>query len=156
MLGGLAIVLLGNYPAAFISDFFSAFGYQSAASLIFGEESLAAVLLEIGVTALLVAVYGRSWVFRGIGAFPLCEKYGIGCFHCGLRADLWHGPYGLFHRGIRLHRRAWCLDSSTPKTNNLWLAVWIHALNNLIASWWAVTLVSSLETWRCWWTISLC
>ena len=115
VLGGLAIVLLGNYPAAFISDFFSAFGYQSAASLIFGEESLAAVLLEIGVTALLVP-FMEELVFRGIVLSLI-----FGMAHMDFSTAVFAFIAGLVFGFLY------------AKTNNLWLAVWIHALNNLIA-----------------------
>ena len=130
VLGGLAIVLLGNYPAAFISDFFSAFGYQSAASLIFGEESLAAVLLEIGVTALLVP-FMEELVFRGIVLSSL-RKYGIG-FSIVASALIFGMAHMDFSTAVFAFIAGLVFGFLYAKTNNLWLAVWIHALNNLIA-----------------------
>ena len=130
VLGGLAIVLLGNYPAAFISDFFSAFGYQSAASLIFGEESLAAVLLKIGVTALLVP-FMEELVFRGIVLSSL-RKYGIG-FSIVASALIFGMAHMDFSTAVFAFIAGLVFGFLYAKTNNLWLAVWIHALNNLIA-----------------------
>ena len=130
VLGGLAIVLLGNYPAAFISDFFSAFGYQSAASLIFGEESLVAVLLEIGVTALLVP-FMEELVFRGIVLSSL-RKYGIG-FSIVASALIFGMAHMDFSTAVFAFIAGLVFGFLYAKTNNLWLAVWIHALNNLIA-----------------------
>ena len=130
VLGGLAIVLLGNYPAAFISDFFSAFGYQSAASLIFGEESLAAVLLKIGVTALLVP-FMEELVFRGI-VLSSRRKYGIG-FSIVASALIFGMAHMDFSTAVFAFIAGLVFGFLYAKTNNLWLAVWIHALNNLIA-----------------------
>ena len=72
VLGGLAIVLLGNYPAAFISDFFSAFGYQSAASLIFGRNLWRRFCWKSASPPCWCRLW-KSWCSAAL-CFPLCEN----------------------------------------------------------------------------------
>lgn len=131
VLSGLAIVLLGNYPAMFLSNFLSNFGYNSSSSYVSQADSLQAILLEIGIVAVLVP-FMEELVFRGVILSSL-RKYGVGfsIVASGL-------VFGLAH-----------LDASSvvfatiaglvfgfiyAKTNNLWLTVIIHGLNNFIAT----------------------
>ena len=65
VLGGLAVTLLGNYPATFVSNFFGSFGYESASSYVGGGESLQVVLLDIAITAVLVP-FMEEFAFRGV------------------------------------------------------------------------------------------
>lgn len=131
VLSGLAIVLLGNYPAMFLSNFLSNFGYNSSSSYVSQADSLQSILLEIGIVAVLVP-FMEELVFRGVILSSL-RKYGVGfsIVASGL-------VFGLAH-----------LDASSvvfatiaglvfgfiyAKTNNLWLTVIIHGLNNFIAT----------------------
>ena len=104
--------------------------YESPGSILSQGESLEAILLEIAVTAVLVP-FMEEFAFRGVILSAL-RKYGMG-FSIVVSGVL----FGLAH-----------LDASSvvfatiaglvfgflyAKTNNLWLTVLIHALNNLIA-----------------------
>ena len=130
VVAGLGVVLLGNYPALLVQQFLGNFGYESPGSILSQGESLEAILLEIAVTAVLVP-FMEEFAFRGVILSAL-RKYGIG-FSIVVSGVL----FGLAH-----------LDASSAvfatiaglvfgflyaKTNNLWLTVLIHALNNLIA-----------------------
>jgi|GEM_PF-1604956 len=127
---GLGVVLLGNYPAMLVQQFLGNFGYESPGSILSQGESLEAILLEIAVTAVLVP-FMEEFAFRGVILSAL-RRYGIG-FSIVVSGVL----FGLAH-----------LDASSvvfatiaglvfgflyAKTNNLWLTVIVHALNNLIA-----------------------
>ena len=100
VLGGLAVTLLGNYPATFVSNFFGSFGYESASSYVGGGESLQVVLLDIAIVASAL-IFGMAHMDFSTVVFA---------FVAGL-------VFGFLY----------------AKTNNLWLPVIIHSLNNLIA-----------------------
>ena len=130
VLGGLAVTLLGNYPATFVSNFFGSFGYESASSYVGGGESLQVVLLDIAITAVLVP-FMEEFAFRGVVLSAL-RKYGIG-FSIVASALI----FGMAHMDLATVVFATLsglvFGFLYAKTNNLWLTVWIHALNNGIA-----------------------
>lgn len=130
VLAGLAIVLLGNYPALFVSDLLGFFGYHSAPGYVSSAETLPVILLEIAVTAVLVPVM-EELVFRGVVLSSL-RRYGIG-FSIVASALV----FGMAHLDISTMVFATIaglvFGFLYARTNNLWLTVLIHGLNNLIA-----------------------
>ncbi len=131
VLGGLAITLLGNYPAIFISNLLGMFGYSSSSSYVSQADSLGAILLEIAVVAVLVP-FMEELVFRGVILSSL-RKYGIGfsIVASGL-------VFGLAHLDVSSVVFATIaglvFGFLYAKTNNLWLTILIHGLNNFIAT----------------------
>lgn len=131
VLGGLAISLLGNYPAFFVSNLLGQFGYDSSPSYTSNADSLEAILLEIAVVAILVP-FIEELVFRGVVLSAL-RKYGIG-FSIVASALI----FGMAH--LDLPNVIFATVSGLAfgfiyaKTNNLWLTIIIHGLNNFIAT----------------------
>ena len=130
VLGGLAVTLLGNYPATFVSNFFGSFGYESASSYVGGGESLQVVLLDIAITALLVP-FMEEFAFRGVVLSAL-RKYGIG-FSIVASALIFGMAHMDFSTVVFAFVAGLVFGFLYAKTNNLWLPVIIHSLNNLIA-----------------------
>ncbi len=130
VLAGLALVLLANYPALAVQNFFQFFGYESTSGVVSGEESLPAILLELAVTAVLVP-FLEEFAFRGVVLSAL-RRYGIG-FSIVASALI----FGMAHMDLATVVFATLsglvFGFLYAKTNNLWLTVWIHALNNGIA-----------------------
>ena len=130
VLGGLALVLLGNYPAMAVGDFFGSFGYNGGSGYVSTAESWEAILLELAVTAVLVP-FMEEFVFRGVILSSL-RPYGIG-FSIVASALI----FGLAH--LDLSSTVFAVIAGLvfgflyARTNNLWLTVWIHGLNNAIA-----------------------
>lgn len=131
VLAGLGVILLGNYPAMAVRNFFGIFGYQSPDTALGGEESLLAILVEVFVTALLVPVM-EELVFRGVVLSSL-RRYGIGFSIVGSALI-----FGLAHMDpssvVFATIAGLVFGFLYAKTNNLWLTILIHALNNLIAT----------------------
>lgn len=131
VLGGLAICMLGNYPAFFLQDLLGFFGYQPTSSVALGgENTWASLALEFCSTAVLVPVM-EEFAFRGV-LFSALRKHGTGFAVVGSAL-----VFSLVH-----------LDASSvlfafiaglvfgflyARTNNLWVTIAIHGLNNGIA-----------------------
>ena len=130
VLGGLAVTLLGNYPATFVSNFFGSFGYESASSYVGGGESFQVVLLDIAITAVLVP-FMEEFAFRGVVLSAL-RKYGIG-FSIVASALIFGMAHMDFSTVVFAFVAGLVFGFLYAKTNNLWLPVIIHSLNNLIA-----------------------
>ena len=130
VLGGLAVTLLGNYPATFVSNFFGSFGYESTSSYVGGGESLQVVLLDIAITAVLVP-FMEEFAFRGVVLSAL-RKYGIG-FSIVASALIFGMAHMDFSTVVFAFVAGLVFGFLYAKTNNLWLPVIIHSLNNLIA-----------------------
>ena len=131
VLAGLGVVLLGNYPAIFVSNIFSSFGYDTSSAYISQADSLEAILLEIAVVAVLVP-FMEEMVFRGVILSSL-RKYGVG-FSIVASALV----FGLAHMSVSnvvfATIAGLVFGFLYAKTNNLWLTVIVHALNNFIAA----------------------
>ena len=131
VLAGLGVVMLGNYPAMAVREFFGIFGYQSPDTSLGGEESLLAILAEIFVTAMLVPVM-EELVFRGVVQSAL-RRYGTG-FSIAASALV----FGLAHMDpssvVFATIAGLVFGFLYARTNNLWLPILIHVLNNLIAT----------------------
>ncbi len=130
VLAGLALVLLSNYPAMAVQEFFSAFGYEGSSGYVSSAQGLPAILLELGVTAVLVP-FLEEFAFRGVILSTL-RRYGLG-FSIVASALI----FGMAHLEpatvVFATFSGLVFGFLYAKTNNLWLTVWIHGLNNGIA-----------------------
>lgn len=130
VVGGLAICILGNYPAFFLQDLLGFFGYQPSSSVLGGESTWPSLALEFCSTAVLVPVM-EEFAFRGV-LFSALRKHGTGFAVVGSAL-----VFAFVH-----------LDASSvlfafiaglvfgflyARTNNLWVTIAIHGLNNGIA-----------------------
>lgn len=132
VLGGLGISLLANYPASLIQNFFSNFGYEpgDSASIAPDVTSLPLLVTEFLTTAVLVPVM-EEFAFRGVLLSSL-KRFGPGLSitvsafifalaHLDLSGVIFAFIAGLVFGAIYYY------------TENLWLSIFIHALNNGLA-----------------------
>ena len=130
VLAGLAISLLGNYPALFVQEFFGLFGYSSSGGYTAQGEAWPSILLEIAVVAVLVP-FMEEFAFRGVILSSL-RRYGLG-FSVVASALVFGMAHLDFSTVVFATISGLALGFLYAKTNNLWLVVLIHGLNNLIA-----------------------
>lgn len=127
VLAGLGVCLLGNLPAVLIQDAFGAFGYEPASAISGGEQSWYLFGLELFSTAILVPVM-EEFAFRGV-LFSALRKYGAGfaVFASALVFGLVHLDFSnvvfAFIAGL-------VFGFLYERTRNLWVTIFIHALNN--------------------------
>ena len=116
VLGGLGVSLLANYPAFLIQDFFSNFGYEpgDSASIAPAVTDVPLLVAEFLTTAVLVPIM-EEFAFRGVLLSSL-KRFGP-----GLSITVSAFIAGLVFGAIYYY------------TENLWLSVFIHALNNGLA-----------------------
>lgn len=132
VLGGLGVSLLANYPAFFVQDFFSNFGYQpgDSASIAPAVTSVPLLLAEFSTTAILVPVM-EEFAFRGVLLSSL-KRFGPGlsvtvsAFIFALAHLDFSGVVFAFIAGL-------VFGAIYYYTENLWLSIFIHALNNALA-----------------------
>lgn len=128
VLAGLGLSILANYPAFMLQDLLGRFGYESASSILQDEsQTWAGLALDLAVIAVLVP-FIEEFAFRGVLVTAL-RPYGDG-FAIILSALIFgfahiDGPNALFAMGAGL-----VFSFLYARTNNLWLTIWIHALNN--------------------------
>ena len=126
---GLSICLLMNLPANFIQGLFESMGYDpgSYEPAAYYPESTWIYLLAVVILAPVI----EEFVFRGI-IFASLEKFGAGfaIVASGLLFGMVHITPGsfIFATGAGL-----VFGFVYYKTRNLWVAVAIHFLNNLLA-----------------------
>ncbi len=130
VLAGLALCLLGNFPAFAIQDFFGSFGYEPASSLVEESASMALFLLEMLSTAVLVPVM-EEFAFRGVLLSSL-RKYGAG-FAIVASAFVFSLVHLDFSNVVFAFIAGLVFGFLYVKTGNLWISILIHALNNGIA-----------------------
>ena len=130
VLAGLAISLLGNYPALFVQEFFGLFGYSSSGGYTVQGEAWPSILLEIAVVAVLVP-FMEEFAFRGVILSSL-RRYGLG-FSIVASALVFGMAHLDFSTVVFATISGLALGFLYARTNNLWLVVLIHGLNNLIA-----------------------
>lgn len=130
VLGGLAVCLLGNYPAGIIQNFFSNFGYQPAEDVFGGYESWPLFILELLSTAVLVPVM-EEFAFRGVLLTSL-SLYGRG-FAIFLSALVFSLVHLDFANVVFAFLAGLVFGYLYVRTGNLWVTICIHALNNAIA-----------------------
>lgn len=130
VLGGLAICLLGNYPAFFLQDILKNFGYEPVNSTSLFENSWPSFLVEFFVTAIVVPVM-EEFAFRGVLLSSL-RRFGVG-FSIVASALV----FGMAHLDVSSVLFAFIaglvFGFLYARTNNLWLTIWIHGLNNGLA-----------------------
>lgn len=130
VLGGLAVCLLANYPAFFVQDLLGNFGYEPTVNPFVQGDSWQAILLELLSTAVLVPVM-EEFAFRGVLLSSL-RKYGAG-FAVTASALVFSLVHLDFANVIFAFVAGLVFGFLYARTNNLWLTIWIHALNNGIA-----------------------
>lgn len=130
VLGGLAICLLGNYPAYVIQDLLGRFGYEPTTNVFAQPDSWNAFLLEFLSTAVLVPVM-EEFAFRGVLLSAL-RKYGLG-FSIVASALVFSLVHLDFANVVFAFIAGLVLGFLFARTNNLWITIFIHALTNGIA-----------------------
>lgn len=126
VLAGVGLCLLGNYPAFIIQDLLREIGYYTMDS-VFGGDSWAAFALDFFTLAVLVPLI-EEFAFRGVLLSSL-RKYGIG-FSIVASALV----FGLVH--VQLGNVVFATIAGLimgfvyARTNNLWLTIVIHGINN--------------------------
>lgn len=130
VLGGLGLCLLGNFPAFAIQNFFSSFGYEPASAATQETKSMAMLVLELLSTAVLVPVM-EEFAFRGVLLSSL-RKYGAG-FAIFASAFVFSLVHMDFSNVVFAFIAGLVFGFLYVKTGNLWISIFIHALNNGIA-----------------------
>lgn len=128
VLGGLGICLAANLPAIAVQNMLDfLFGYEPSSSYMPEQESWGMFILEFSVTAILVPVM-EEFAFRGILLSAL-RKHGLGFSIVGSALI-----FGLAHMDLSTVIFAvvagFVFGFLYAYTNNLWITVTIHALNN--------------------------
>lgn len=131
VLAGLALVLLANIPAAMLQDALGGVGYEPSTV---GTSAEAGSWLGFLADFTTIAVLGpmlEEIMSRGIILTTL-RRYGIG-FAVVASGLL----FGLNHLDLSTALAATLagivMGAVYARTNNLWLTVWIHMLNNAVA-----------------------
>lgn len=132
VLGGLGVSLLANYPAFLIQDFFANFGYKpgDSASIAPAVTDVPLLVAEFLTTAVLVPIM-EEFAFRGVLLSSL-KRFGPGlsitvsAFIFSLAHLDFSGVVFAFIAGL-------VFGVIYYYTENLWLSVFIHALNNGLA-----------------------
>ena len=131
VLAGLALCLLGNFPAFAIQDFFSQFGYEPSSALLeSGQQTVPMFVLEMLSTAVLVPVM-EEFAFRGVLLSAL-RKHGMG-FAIVASALVFAFAHGDFSSVVFAFFAGLVFGFLYVRTGNLWVSICIHALNNGIA-----------------------
>ena len=131
VLAGLALCLLGNYPAFAIQDFFSGFGYEPSPVITqSGHQTMPMFVLEMLTTAVLVPVM-EEFAFRGVLLSAL-RKHGAG-FAIMASALVFAFAHGDFSNVVFAFIAGLIFGFLYVRTGNLWISICIHALNNGIA-----------------------
>ncbi len=130
VIAGAGICLLGNYPAFMIQDLLQDVGYSSLDSNVSTGDTWASFALEFFSLAVLVP-FMEEFVFRGVLLSSL-RKYGVG-FSIVASAIV----FGLVH--LQLGNIVFATIAGLvmgflyARTNNLWLTIAVHAVNNGLA-----------------------
>lgn len=127
VLAGLGVTLMGNRPAVFAQMILSLFGYEPNETPFGGVTSAPSLILELLVIAVLVPVM-EEFVFRGVLLSTL-RKFGLGFSVVGSALI-----FALAHMELPNVLFAFVagmvLGALYAFTNNLWITIAIHALNN--------------------------
>ena len=127
---GLGVSIAGNYPAFFLRDLMQSFGAKDSPSVLGNGGDWTNFVVEILGVAVLVPLV-EEFAFRGV-VFSALRKYGTGFAIAGSAVI-----FGIAH--MELSSVLFALIAGLAmgwvyaRTNNLWLTVMIHALNNGIA-----------------------
>ena len=130
VLSGLALCLLGNYPAFAIQDFLGQFGYEPSSVIETTHQTMPMFLLEMFSTAVLVPVM-EEFAFRGVMLSAL-RKHGTG-FAIIASALVFAFAHGDFSSVVFAFIAGLVFGFLYVRTGNLWISICIHALNNGIA-----------------------
>lgn len=130
LLGGLAICVVANFVASLTVSFFSQFGIQPPDMPSFLVDTPLSLALNILIVAVLPA-FLEEMVFRGYVLQALRPYGGMTAIVCSsLLFSLMHGnilqiPFAFLVGMV--------LGFLVVQTNNIWIAVTLHFLNNFMA-----------------------
>lgn len=132
VLGGLGVSLLANYPAFFIQDFFARFGYEpgDSSSIMPSATNIPLLLTEFLTTAVLVPVM-EEFAFRGVLLSAL-KRFGPG-LSITVSAYIFALAHLDFSGVVFAFIAGLVFGAIYYYTENLWLSIFIHALNNGLA-----------------------
>ncbi len=127
---GLAICLLANYPASWLGNFLSDYGYHSSSTSSYTPTTPILMILYFIETAIMPPVF-EEFAFRGVVLGSL-RKYGdffalvtsafiFGCMHMSVTSSLFAFIAGL------------AMGYAYIITGNIWVNVGIHFCNNAIS-----------------------
>lgn len=133
VLAGAGVCLLGNFPAIAVQEFFGMFGYESTSAVSGGGtgSSVQLFALEFFCVAILVPVM-EEFAFRGVLMSSL-KKYGTG-FAIVTSAVIFALVHLDFANVIFALIAGLVFGFLYAKTENLWITIAIHAINNGIAT----------------------
>lgn len=131
VLAGFAVCLLGNFPAIAVQSFFGNFGYESNSALTGGSANIEMFALEFFCVAVLVPVM-EEFAFRGVLMSAL-KKFGTG-FAVVASALIFGLVHLDFPNVIFATIAGLVFGFLYAKTENLWVTIVIHALNNGVAT----------------------
>lgn len=143
VLAGLGVCLLANYLSFFVQDAFAPFGYEPA-SLGTGGQTMFDFGLEFFSTALLVPVM-EEFAFRGV-IFSSLRRHGT-AFAVAGSAIVFSLVHLDFSNVVFALVAGIVFGVLYAKTNNLWITIAIHALNNGLA---VVGSYADLLFWESW------
>ncbi len=130
VLAGLAVCLLGNYPAWIIQELLGNIGYEPAQDLFQNQQTIGFFVLEFLSTAVLVPVM-EEFAFRGV-LFSVLRKHGTG-FAIVASALVFSLVHLDFSNVLFALVAGLVFGFLYARTGNLWVTICIHALNNGIA-----------------------
>ena len=130
IIAGFGICMAANYPALGVQSFLEMFGYERSETVGSVTTTVGGYVLEVLVLAVLVPIL-EEFAFRGI-IFSVLKKYGVafavvssslifGCMHLDLSSVVFATICGVVFALVYVI------------TDNLWVSVAIHALNNFIS-----------------------
>lgn len=131
VMAGLGVCMLANYPAVALQDFLRGFGYEPASGAdLMSEVTWPGFALEMFTTAILVPVM-EELAFRGVITSAL-RKYGV-WFSIVVSALM----FGLAHLDVAnvlfASIAGLAMGVIYAYTQNLWICIAVHALNNGIS-----------------------
>lgn len=131
VLAGAGVCLLGNFPAMAVQAIFGSFGYEPTSALSGSTDSIQSFVLEFFCVAILVPVM-EEFAFRGVLMSSL-KKYGTG-FAIVASALIFAMVHLDFSNVIFALIAGLVFGFLYAKTENLWVTIAIHAINNGIAT----------------------
>lgn len=131
VLAGFAVCLSGNFPAIAVQSFLGNFGYEPTSALSGAIDSWDMFALELFTTAVLVPVM-EEFAFRGVLLSAL-KKHGTG-FAIITSAIIFALVHLDFSNVIFALIAGLVFGYLYAKTQNLWVTIAIHMLNNAVAT----------------------
>lgn len=130
MLAGLGVCLAGNFPAFALQEFLKSLGADPVESILGASQSLQSFWLELAGVAVLAPVM-EEFAFRGVLLSSL-RRFGTG--FAVVASGLLFGMAHLdMSSALFASIAGMAMGFFYVKTNNLWVPIGIHVLNNALA-----------------------